>query len=174
MDRARAGDREAFGALVDRHHGAVLGFLMTVARDADLAEECAQEAFLKAFRSLASFEGRSSFRTWVSRIALNEVRGQWRWRKVRGLLSLGSGEDAEVDSDALRSDAGTADELSALERRLELERAMAGLGRREREIVALRLEGYALHEIAETLGVTEGTIKSTLFDATRKMREKLQ
>jgi len=173
IERARGGDRDAFGVLVDRHHAAVMGFLMTVGRDADLAEDCAQEAFLKAFRSLNSFEGRSSFRTWVSRIALNEVRGRWRWNKVRGLLSLGQGEDAEVDVESLRTDAGSSDELAALERRMELERALAGLGRREREIAALRLEGYALHEIAELLGISEGTVKSTLFDATRKMRERL-
>ena len=171
--RTRAGDREAFAGLVERHQKAVAGFLLGVLRDLDLAEETAQEAFVKAYQNLASFESRSSFKTWVSHIALNAARSRQRWSGLRRWLSL----DAP-----LRDESGTweevvaaagPDEMDAVERRFELDRAMTGLGPREREISVLRLEGYALDEIASILKINVGTVKSTLFSATRKMKEKL-
>jgi len=174
IERARAGDVDAFGTLVERHQPAVVGFLMTACRDASLAEDCAQQAFIKAFQAMVRFKGQSSFRAWVSRIALNEARAHWRWRKLRGWLSLGGGSDEDgVAEESLRTKAGPQGELEALERKLELERAMSGLGRREREIAAMRLEGFQLDEIAQTLGISQGTVKSTLFEATRKMKERL-
>ena len=173
IERARGGDASAFGQLVERHRGAVFGLLLGLLRDWDSAEDAAQAAFVKAYRSLGSFEKRSSFKTWVCSIALNEGRGVLRWRKLRGWLPLGGGQEDDDGYETAAREAAAPDELAALERRLELERAMKGLGPREREIATMRLEGWALGEIAEALGVSEGTVKSTLFDATRKMREKL-
>ncbi|MBI5630609.1 MAG: sigma-70 family RNA polymerase sigma factor [Elusimicrobia bacterium] len=170
--KARAGDAEAFGTLVDRHQKPVAGFLLSLLGNLDLAEEAAQEAFVKAFQSIESFQGRSSFRTWVSRIAINDARSRQRWMSFRKWLPL----------DAARGDHGESwthclgdgeVEREHVERRLELERAMSDLSPREREIAALRLEGYALGEIGAVLGVSEGTIKSTLFTAVHKMKEKL-
>ncbi len=173
VERACAGDLEAFGTLVERHQPAVVGFLMTVCRDVDLAEDCAQQAFIKAFRAIGSFQRQSSFRTWVSRIALNEARAHWRWRKLRNWLPIGGSSEDGISEETLRSKTASQDELAALEKKMELERAMASLGRREREIAAMRLEGYQLGEIAQVLGISEGTVKSTLFEATRKMKERL-
>jgi RNA polymerase sigma-70 factor (ECF subfamily) len=171
--RARTGDREAFGALIERHQPAVAGFLVGVLRDLDLAEETAQEAFVKAYVNLASFEGRSNFKTWVSHIALNAARSRQRWSGLRQWLSLDAPRQDASGAWEEQVEAAAPDEFAAVERRLEFDRAMTGLGRREREITAMRLEGYDLNEIADILRITEGTVKSTLFTATRKMREKL-
>ncbi len=176
IKRAQDGDAAAFGTLVERHQPAVLGFLLSLLRDADAAEEAAQEAFVKAFENLRRFENRASFRTWVSRIALNQARSRARWQRLRRWLSLEelAGED-ESWEERLRAAGGPADrEREALERRLEWERAMTCLSRREKEIVALRLEGYELSETAQTLGVSVGTVKSTLFEATRKLRREFK
>lgn len=172
VERARAGDAEAFGVLIERHQRAVTGFLLSMLRDMDLAEEASQAAFVKAFQNLRSFEGHSSFKTWVSRIAVNAARSHMRWAKVRRWLPLGgSGDDEDGNwEDHLKADGPGGDDWEALDRKLDLERAMKGLPRREREVAVLRLEGYSLGEIAETLQVSEGTVKSTLFEATRKMR----
>lgn len=171
--KARAGDAQAFGELISRHQKAVGGFLLSVLHDVDSAEDAAQAAFVKAFQGLRSFEGRSNFKTWVSRIALNVAKSQLRWRKIRGWLPLAGpvGDDGNWE-DRLR-EAAPKDEREALEKKLEFERTLEGLSPREREIAALRLEGYSLGEIAGTLGVSTGTVKSTLFTATRKMRDRL-
>lgn len=170
--RARAGDTEAFGILIERHQKVVAGFLISLFHDLDAAEEAAQKAFVKAFSSLAGFQGRSSFRTWVSRIALNVARSELRWASLRRWLSLDASRptDSRPWEETLRALRTGSDECSALSRRLDLENAMEELAPREREVTALRLEGRALGEIAEILQVSEGTVKSTLFDATRKMR----
>lgn len=174
--KARSGDAEAFGMLIERHQKAVAGFLLSVLHDLDGAEDAAQLAFVKAFKSLSSFEGRSSFKTWVSRIALNVARSQLRWAKLRRLAALDApqGEGDRSWEDTLREACPGRDEGEVLERKLDLERAMQALSPREKEIAAMRLEGYSLGEIAETLEVSVGTVKSTLFEATHKMRERLR
>jgi RNA polymerase sigma-70 factor (ECF subfamily) len=174
--RARAGDAEAFGGLIERHQKTVASFLLSMFHDPDAAEDAAQEAFLKAFRGLGRFEGRSSFKTWVSRIALNEARSRLRWAKLRSWLSLDAprgDDDGSSWEERLRSARPGPAEDEELEKKLDLERAMAALSPREREIAALRLEGYSLGEIAQSLEVSEGTVKSTLFSATHKMRKRL-
>ena len=171
--RARSGDREAFGELISRHQKAVGGFLLSVLHDVDAAEDAAQQAFVKAFKNLYSFEGRASFKTWVSRIALNVARSQLRWRKIRNWLPLGGAPDEDGRWEERLRSAVRVDEQEALDRKLDLESALGGLTGREREIAALRLEGLSLDEIAGALGVTTGTVKSTLFTATRKMRQRL-
>lgn len=171
--RARTGDRDAFGELIQRHQRAVGGFLLSVLHDVDAAEDAAQQAFVKAFQNLDSFEERSSFKTWVSRIALNVARSQLRWAKLRGWLPLVPAGDEDGRWEDRVRDLVHGDEREALEFKVDLERAMTALSPREREIAALRLEGFALDEIAGVLGVSTGTIKSTLFTATRKMRQRL-
>lgn len=173
--KARSGDVEAFGALIERHQQPVAGFLISVLHDMDSAEDAAQLAFVKAWEGLASFEGRSSFKTWVSRIALNIAKSRMRWERLRRWLPLDAprGEDGDGWEESVRSAATGSDEQDLLERKLELERAMGALAPREREVAALRLEGYSLGEIAQVLRVSAGTVKSTLFAATRKMRLRL-
>mgnify|MGYP001586247491 CR=1 FL=1 len=170
--KARGGDARAFGTLIERHQKPVAGFLLSLLGNLDLAEEAVQEAFVKAFQSIESFQGRSSFRTWVARIAVNAARSRQRWARLRQWLSLDApaGEDGESWAARLGDDGA---DLKRVERRLELERAMTGLSPREHEVAALRLEGYALGEIGAVLGVSEGTVKSTLFTAVHKMKGKL-
>lgn len=174
LSKARSGDGDAFGALIERHQKSVAGFLLTVLHDVDAAEDAAQQAFVQAYKNLPDFEGRCSFKTWVSRIALNVARSHLRWSKLRGWLSLDGGMDGERPwEDTLLPAAGGLTEMEALERKLDLERAMSHLSPREKEVTALRLEGFSLAEVASVLDVSEGTVKSTLFEATQKMRRRL-
>jgi RNA polymerase sigma-70 factor, ECF subfamily len=172
--RAAEGETEAFGELVRKHQPAVLGFLLSVFRDRSLAEDAAQSAFVKAFESIEGFEGRSSFKTWVTKIAWNEARSMLRRAKVLCWLPLSAPLDGDgrTFEDTIRDAAGQQG-LERVERKLALERAMDKLTLREREVAALRLEGYKLSEIGEVLGISEGTVKWTLFEATGKMKEGL-
>lgn len=175
--RAIDGESEAFGALIDRHQAAVAGFLLSLLHDPSAAEEIAQAAFVQAYKNLKSFRGQAAFKTWVSRIAINLARSQMRWRKLRAWISLEAfrgQEESSWEERLIPAGNPSGDEREALERRLDLERAMSGLSPREREVTALRLEGYTLSEIAQALVVSEGTVKSTLFGATRKIKERLK
>ena len=162
VERAKAGRREAFGKLMERHRTALRHTLLGVLHDLDAAEETAQLAFVKAFESLDSFEGRSRFKTWLWRIALNEA---WRRRSSARLREVFYLDGVLAGLGKVR-----ADETKSVERKLELEKAMESLSPREREMTALRLEGYSLLEIARRLAVCEGTVKSTLFEAVRRLR----
>jgi RNA polymerase sigma-70 factor (ECF subfamily) len=179
VDRTLKGDTRAFGVLIERHQKPVVGFLLTMFHDLDLSEDAAQQAFVKAFENLRSFQGRSEFRTWVCRIALNAALSNLRWARLRRFFSGGWAEESQQSvgwedrlARTVKSSADS-DEMDRLERKLELEKAMTDLSGRERQIASLRLEGYSLSEISKILDISEGTVKSTLFSATRKMRKKL-
>lgn len=175
--RAMDGDPEAFGVLIELHQTAVAGFLLSLLHDPSGAEEIAQAAFVQAYKNLKSFRGQSAFKTWVSRIAINLARSQQRWRKLRGWISLEAFQGQEEGSwEEWLVPAGnpSESEREAVERKLDLERAMTELSPREREVTVLRLEGYTLNEIAQVLEVSEGTVKSTLFGATQKIKERLK
>src|SRR5258706_2107719 len=126
VERTRSGDAEAFGELIERHQKAVAGFLLSMLHDLDSAEDAAQQAFVKAFQGLASFEGRSHFRTWVSRIAINEARSRMRWTGLRRWLSLDApmGDGDEAWEGRVREASPAGGEGEALERKLDLERAL--------------------------------------------------
>lgn len=175
--RAREGDRDAFGALIERHQPAVLGFALSLIRDLTQAEDVAQESFVKAFEAIGGFEGRSEFRTWVSRIASNLVRSKMRWLKLRRWLSLealAEGGDWSWEERLRETARGDDDAQKSVEARLALERSMAALTARERETVSLRLEGFELNEIGSVLGIKTGTVKATLFHASKKMKRELE
>jgi RNA polymerase sigma-70 factor (ECF subfamily) len=147
---ARRGDSRAFAALVDAHQQAVRGFLRRFAGHWADADEIAQEAFVTAWRKLTRFEGRSSFRSWVSgigfRIARDAKRAHSRAqaRDTDWLLEQGEGEGS-----------------SPLEDRIALDRAMAELPDDQRAAVALCLgEGFSHSEAASILKLPLGTVKS--------------
>jgi RNA polymerase sigma-70 factor (ECF subfamily) len=147
---ARKGDSRAFAALVDAHQQAVRGFLRRFAGNWADADDLAQEAFVTAWRKLASFEGRSSFRSWVSGIGFRIARDAKR----------AHGRAQARDSDWLAEQGG--EEGSApVEDRIAVQRAMAELPDDQRAAVALCLgEGFSHSEAAEILKMPLGTVKS--------------
>ncbi|MBI4423143.1 MAG: sigma-70 family RNA polymerase sigma factor [Elusimicrobia bacterium] len=167
MRAAQRGDRAAFASLVERHRSAVLACLLGRVDSPVDAEEAAQAAWVKALDALARFRLRSSFRTWLVRIAINEARNLLRRRRFH------ASPPASPEAGPAWEGLPGPDQETALDRRLDLERALERLARRERQITVRRLAGYELREIARALGVSEGTVKSTLSDARRKLRKAL-
>lgn len=156
---AKAGDIDAFESLVRRHTRTVYGHALRFFGDPAAAEDVTQEVFVKMYRSLASFDERSRFSTWLYRVTRNACLDEVR-----------AGRRRPVPVDPLDSDipgAGFDDEvvLSAA-----VETAMRGLAQEDRDALsAVALFGLSYAEASETLGVPAGTVKSRVFRARRSL-----
>lgn len=176
--QARRGDVAAFGELVRRHQDALFNGICRMVGQREDAEDLAQEVFLKAYRHIARFEGRSSFYTWVYSIAVNVVishRRKLSARRRQSTVSLDAigGDDRPFD---VADDAATPDIVSQHHEVGErIEEAIARLEDEHRDIVVLRdIEGFNYEEIGEMLGLPQGTVKSRLHRARLALREQLE
>jgi RNA polymerase sigma-70 factor (ECF subfamily) len=170
--RAQAGDCDAFGALVELHQARILRLVRGLVGEHD-AEDVAQDAFLKAFRKIREFDGRSRFYTWIYRIASNTAmdwRKRERYRRHAPLPSTQEGEDAVPDETPGPRNAAHLRELKAA-----IDAAVERLPEHYRTMVVLReVQGLSYEEIGETLGISKGTVESRLFRARERLRETLK
>ncbi len=164
IEAARAGDMRAFGKLVDAHQLAVRGFLRRLIKGIGEAEDIAQDAFVRAFESLARFDGRSRFRTYVCGIAFRVWRDQNRaWFRRRNLEH----HYAEATNETHNSGETT-------ERRLALRQAMETLPEAQRAALALCLGADFTHEeAAVALQLPVGTVKSHIARGRAQLRKVL-
>jgi RNA polymerase sigma factor (sigma-70 family) len=166
--RARTGDREAFGRLVERHQQVAFRTAYAICRDAGEAEDAAQDAFVKAHRALWRFRADAPFRPWLLRIVANEARNRRRSAGRREHLALRAAQGAPTA-------AGSA-ETAVLERAgaSDLRDALDRLDPPHREVILLRhvLE-LSEAEAAAALGCRPGTVKSRLSRALDRLREEL-
>jgi RNA polymerase sigma-70 factor (ECF subfamily) len=160
---AADGDTRAIRTLYDRYAPRVYAVVRRIAADDDLAQDYAQEAWIRAIRALPTFRGDARFSTWLHRIAVNAAlqalrKSETRTRREGPLPNVVPVAPAHNDS--------------LLRRRLEgaLDKLPEGM----RQVLILHdVEGYTHEEIGDVLGVTSGTSKSQLFKARAKMREML-
>jgi RNA polymerase sigma-70 factor, ECF subfamily len=171
--RAKRGDREAFGALVQRYQQRVVGVARSLVRNPDDAVELGQETFIRAFQNLASFEGRSSFSTWLYRIASN-LAIDWRRRETR--YPIAHGEEAENEIKRIPSGQGDSfREAARGELSRKVKAALDELTPEHREVILLReMEGFSYEEISELLGCPKGTVMSRLHYARSHLRDLLK
>ena len=175
---AQGGNRDAFRLLVERHSRGIfrLGFRMT-GNEAD-AEEVVQETFLRAYRSLGRFQARSSFGTWLHRIAANCAFDLLERRKQDPQPSpaLPENELDEPPEERLPSTgAGPERLLLSQELKQRIAVAMQQLTPVERIAFVLRhFEGKSIEEISQTLDLRAGAAKNTIFRAVQKMRRSLE
>jgi RNA polymerase sigma-70 factor (ECF subfamily) len=162
---ARRGDARAFEQLYRLYSARVYGLCLRMTRRRDVAEDCVQQTFIRAWRSLPAFEGRSAFGTWLHRIAVNEVLTQGRNR----------GSRLEVDGDAAGSALDRADvrEIDAGEV-MDMEAALAALPEGARHVLVLQaIYGHTHEEVAQMLGIAVGTCKAQLHRGRKLLRERL-
>lgn len=172
VKRAREGDTDAFGQLVKRYEERILRLVRGMVPEADM-QDVAQEAFLKAFRKLDSFDGRSSFYTWIYRISANTAM-DWR-KKERRRRHAPLPEGSEGEDLLPGRGPGPATQVTRRELGDLIESAIAALPPKYHEIVVLReTQGLSYEEIAQTLGISKGTVESRLFRARERLREKLK
>jgi RNA polymerase sigma-70 factor (ECF subfamily) len=172
VERAVAGEREAFEELVRRHADRLYAVILRFLGDRHLAEEATQEAFLRAWRGISRFRGRSQFFTWLYRIGLNEAkRAAMRQPPTAQVKSLEkeSVPDAPDWSDAPEVRVGQG------EIRAVLERAIRALPIEYRATIILRdVEGLSTKEAAEAMELGEAAFKSRLHRARLAVRRALE
>lgn len=177
IERCRAGDLAAFRPLVERHEDRIYSLARSMLGDEEAAKDAAQEAFIRAFRSLDRFQGSASFFTWLYRIAtnvcLNSIRGQ-STRADRISLDDMSRAD-EVPPDALFTDDPGQSDFERLELRERIDALLARLTPEHRAVIILKdLEGRTQEEIADLLDLSIGTLKSRLSRARANLKRLMQ
>jgi RNA polymerase sigma-70 factor (ECF subfamily) len=171
IKRVLAGDADAFRLIVDRHGRTLHRVAYRITGSADDAEDVVQEAFIRAYRQLASYDGRAAVSTWLHRITVNCALDLLRSRQRRP-------EDSGKE-DALMShhETGSPQErhTRGSEIREAVARAMASLSTNERTAFVLRhFEGMSIDEIGRTLGTKVSATKHTVFRAVQKLRQELE
>ena len=169
----QAGDLSAFDDLSRRWSGKIQGAIYRILGSEEDARDLAQEAFLKAFRSLKSFKGECRFSSWLYQIALNLCRDRIRRRRGRTLVSL---EDAEAEGQDLERQAPSALELvMANDRARAVAAAVAALPDDQREVIVLKeYQGLTFAEIADLLGLPTSTVKTRLYRGLVQLRSHLE
>lgn len=173
--RAQAGDLDAFNQLVVRHERPVFNVALRLLRDVGLAEDATQDAFIRAWQNIGSFQT-GSVRSWLYKIATNRAYDMLRASARRPAGSL---EAEMVEIEPIWSAGGAGEEAPdahALRRELSiyLERALISLPDDQRMVVMLvDVQGLDYHEVAETMGIALGTVKSRLSRARAKIRQAL-
>lgn len=170
--RVQSGDAEAFALLVEAYQKTIYNLCLRMTGNRADAEDLSQEVFLTAYRRLGDFRGESRFSAWLCRIASNACIDFLRRSRRQEALSLTRDED-----DGEQAEWAVADESFSPERLLErrmtreaLRRGLAALEPEQRQILLLReLEGLRYDEIARALAIGEGTVKSRLFRARKKL-----
>ena len=171
VKRILAGDADAFRLLVDRHGRTLHRLAYRITGSADDAEDVVQEAFIRAYRQLASWDGRAAVSTWLHRITVNCALDLLRSRQRR---PEDSGKEETLMS---HHEPGTPQERHARgsEIRKAVARAMESLSTNERTAFVLRhFEGMSIDEIGRALGTKVNATKHTVFRAVQKLRQELE
>lgn len=172
--RVQAGDKNAYRPLVVRYQARVHAMVLGMVRDAEEAKDIVQNAFIKAYQNLDSFRTESSFYTWIYRIAMNLAIDHCRKGKRRKTSSFDEAVASRDDDGELLLTHHADSPHKALARKqlqARIFRAMDELTEEQREVVLLReVEGLSYKEIADSMGIPEGTVMSRLFYARKKLQ----
>jgi len=168
--RCRAGDADAFEELYRQHARRLFSLVVRMVGSAEDAEDLVQEVFLQAHRKLAGFRGESTLGTWLYRLTMNHCLDHLRGRQAKMSRATGSLDD----EDAIEPMAPAPMVPQAISR-LDLERAIDALPPGSRAAFLLHdVEGFEHREIADILGISEGTSKSQVHKARLKLRTLLR
>ncbi len=183
VERVKAGDKEAFRTLVERHQRRAFSISMSLVRDENDARELVQDAFLRVYKNIGTFQGQSSFFTWLYRIITNLSIDLIR-KPGRQVAELDERRAASADADdgpnkdfpfLSRIDgADPADVVRRGEIAIRLREALSALPDYHRGVILMReVEGLSYEEMAQAMGVSKGTIMSRLFHARQKLQKAL-
>lgn len=168
MVKAGAGDRQAFAALFDRHQLGVTRFALRFVKDRARADELTQDIFVKLYQAARGYRPTARFKTFLFRIATHHCLNEVRRPEYR------ANREEEDAVEAVPAPHGPEEDLLGRDLERRLQRALEGLGARERAAFAMcRLEGMAYREIAEVLGASEAAVKSLIHRATLTVARQL-
>ncbi len=178
VEQCRRGDPHAFARLVALHEGMVFNLAARLLGDQEEAKDLSQDVFLQVFRMLGRFEGRSTLKTWIYRIVVNQCRNRQRWwrrrrrEKAMPIEDLTAAEEAQMSGTV--SPDGPYERVRRAEQARKVTAALLGLSFDHRAILLLReVENLSCDEIGTTLGIPEGTVKSRLARAREALRQRL-
>src|SRR5579859_483875 len=179
----KAGSEEAFASLIAQYHAPLYSLIARTIPDPCEAADITQDVFIKIYRGIGGFNGDSSLRTWIYRIALHEASNQRRWwcrhkrREITIEQELASSSDGEAFhlKDTLVDQHESPFDLAAhAEMRQQVEAAVREIPEPFQTIVVLRdIEGFGYEEIAEILNVHLGTVKSRLMRGRAHLKARL-
>jgi RNA polymerase sigma-70 factor, ECF subfamily len=176
--RCAAGDEDACTELVEEHQRLVFQLALNLLNDAQEALDLSQEVFLRVFRTLPTFRGHSSLRTWIYRITVNQAKNRLRWWRRRRRAQQVSLDEHVRQHGELPSEAVTASPDRMLRQRElgdRLRHALDHLPFDQKSAIVLReVDGLSYEEIAYSLGVAVGTVKSRLARARESLRAELR
>ena len=178
--RCQAGDTEAFDELVTRYRTRVFGMIYNMVHSEQDAWDLAQDSFLKAWKSIKRFRGRSSFYTWIYRIVMNVTIDWLRKKQIKGagtefddaiqLRQVDPASKTVPKTEALPYETMERDEI-----RVRIDKAIAQLSSEQRAVILMKeIEDMQYDEIAEALGCSIGTVMSRLFYARKKLQTLLR
>jgi RNA polymerase sigma-70 factor (ECF subfamily) len=177
VQRCAAGDDTAFAELVGEHQRMVVQLAMNLLGDRDEALDLSQDVFIRVFRTIGQFRGQSALRTWIYRIAINQARNRhrfWRRRRRSDQVSLDA-HVAEHGDFRCGAESGPDRILAQKELAARLQDALDALPFDQRSVIVLReVDGLSYEEIAFSLGVAVGTVKSRLTRARQTLRAGLR
>ena len=177
IERCAAGDEAACADLVANHQRMVYNLSLHLLGDRDEALDLSQEVFLRVFRTLARFRGQSALRTWIYRIVVNQARNRQRWwrRRHRAEQVSLDAHVAKFGDLESKNDSSTPDRVFARkETSTRIWTALDRLPFDQRTALVLReIDGLRYDEIAYSLGIAVGTVKSRLTRARQALREEL-
>jgi RNA polymerase sigma-70 factor (ECF subfamily) len=181
IERLKRGEAAAFEEWVTDRSSEIYGLLLRLTENGEEARDLTQETFLRAFQSIGRFRGEADLRTWLYRIAINQARNRWRWwrrRRRDSTVSLDviQGQTNQPLMATLVEGSDNPEQRTlAHEREVALRAALQKLGISYRETVILRdIEGFSYEEIAATLGINVGTVKSRLARGRQELRRRLE
>lgn len=177
VSRAQDGDIHAYDELMRRHQGKIYGLIYNMTSNQQDAEDLVQEVFLKGFKVLKRFQGKSSFYTWIYRIAVNRTINFVKQRRNRSALSLND-LDASIESDPAYVELSSRDtpfrDTSISELQEKLNAALQTLSEKHRAVVVLHdIQGVPHEEIGRMMGCSSGTVRSRLFYARQQLQAEL-
>lgn len=170
LARLSAGDEDALSSLMVRHERRLYGVAYGYLRNSEDALEVVQDAFVKLFQQSTRIDGRAEVGAWLTRVAINAAIDRYRQKKRRGTREV-EVENEDLQHIPSRNEAGPLDHLHTEDSRRAIEAGLRVLNERQRAVVTLRhFSDLSLDEIASTLGVRLGTVKSSLNRALARMR----
>jgi len=173
VEKCQAGDADAFQELVSRYHQKVFMLILGLMRNREDALEVAQETFFRAFRKIKSFQGGSSFYTWIYRIAVNNAIDAQRKQKRNPLDFHESMDELFEARNEVAKDPFT--DIHDRELGENMTKAINELTPEHKAVIVLRtIEGLSYKDIGEILGCSEGTVMSRLHYARKKLQIKLR
>jgi RNA polymerase sigma-70 factor (ECF subfamily) len=169
-----SGDGDAYATLVERHQRRIYRVAFAIVRDETEADGITQDTFVKAYMSLAKFQGRSEFETWLTRITINLSRDFLRRRRFMSLVTPGGDDEREMIFEAVDDRPDPERQLMAVQLRAAIANAEKSLSAQQKVIFRLRhYENLSLEDIAGHLGLRPGTVRAHLFRAVHKVRREL-